>query len=259
MRNPSEEAGSAEDLPYAVESVVNASRILLMLRVSAGLQVGQVAADLSVARSTAHRLLTTLQSQGLLYQSGPRQPYTAGRALIEIGSRVVGAVDLRDRARPLLERLARETGETSHLLVLHGTEVIFVDGVEGANVIRAGTRVGARQPAHISAAGKALLAELPHEEFIRRYPDEKLTGGTSKAIKSRAKLVDEIKDSARRGYAVNRSESEPDLCAVATVVRDFGGGAIGAISLSGPSFRMDDHLDELAKTLEILTTELDAG
>jgi IclR family transcriptional regulator, acetate operon repressor len=256
MKNSSVEAGTDQELPYAVESVINASRILLMLRESTGLQVGQVAADLGVARSTAHRLLTTLQSQGLLRQSGARQPYTAGQELIEIGSRVMGAVDLRDRARPLLEQLARETGETSHLLVLHGSEVVFVDGVEGTNVIRAGTRIGARQAAHISAAGKALLAELPHEEFILRYPDETLEGGTAKAIHSRAKLVDEINRTVRRGYAINRSESEPDLCAVSTVVRDFGGTAIGAISVAGPSIRMDDHLDEIAEKLQRLAAGL---
>jgi IclR family acetate operon transcriptional repressor len=255
MRNSVAGTGG-EELPYAVESVINASRILLMLRTTAELQVGQVAADLGVARSTAHRLMTTLQSQGLLHKSGARQPYTAGRELIEIGSQVVGAIDLSDRARPLLEQLSRETGETSHLLVLHGAEVIFVDGVEGSNVIRAATRIGARHAAHVSAAGKALLAELPNEEFMRRYPEEDLHGGTSKAIKSRTKLIDELVRSARRGYAVNRTESEPDVCAVATVIRDFGGAAIGAISVSGPSFRMDAALDEIAEKLVPLAASL---
>lgn len=249
MQNTSSVADGQAPVPYAVESVISASQILLMLRTAGELQVGRVAQDLGVARSTAHRLLTTLQSQGLLQQAGPRRPYTPGPALVEIGSRVVGAVDLRERARPLLERLARETGETSHLLVLHGSEVIFVDGVEGTNVIRAGTRIGARQPAHISAAGKVLLAELPHDELLRRYADDHLIGGTSKAITSRSKLIDELTRTARRGYAVNRSESEPDLCAVAVVVRDFGGAAIGAISVSGPSSRLDGRLDEIATTL----------
>ena len=249
-------ADAGDGAPYAVESVVNAARILLMLRTTAELQVGQVAANLGVARSTAHRLLTTLQSQGLLQQAGARQPYTPGRELIEIGSQVVGADDLRDRARPLLERLARETGETSHLLVLHGAEVIFVDGVEGANVIRAAVRVGVRHAAHVAAAGKALLAELPHAEFMRRYPDEELHGGTSKAIRSRTKLIDELVRCARRGYALNRSESEPDVCAAATVIRSFTGAPIGAVSVSGPAFRMTARLDEIATTLVRAAGEL---
>jgi DNA-binding IclR family transcriptional regulator len=256
MQNAQTAEPSEAAAPYAVESVVSASQILLMLRTTSELQVGRVAQDLGVARSTAHRLLTTLQSQGLLHQAGPRQPYTAGPALVEIGSRVVGAMDLRERARPLLERLARETGETSHLLVLHGSEVIFVEGVEGTHVIRAGTRIGATQPAHISAAGKALLAELPHEDLVRRYPEEALSGGTPKALRTRSKLIDELTRTARRGYALNRAESEPDLCAVSVVVRDLGGAAIGAISVSGPASRLDGRLDEIAGLLQTLVATL---
>ncbi|MGP3533267.1 IclR family transcriptional regulator [Microbacterium sp. RD1] len=250
MQNAQGSGDSA--VPYAVESVISASQILLMLRTTNELHVGRVAQELSVARSTAHRLLTTLQSQGLLAQVGPRQPYTAGPALVEIGSRVVGAVDLKDRARPLLERLARDTGETSHLLVLHGSEVIFVDGVEGSHVIRAGTRIGASQPAHISAAGKALLAELPHDELLRRFPDDALTGGTPKALKTRSKLIDELTRTARRGYAINRSESEVDLYAVSAVVRNFEGAAIGAISVSGPASRVEGRIEEIAGLLRDL-------
>jgi IclR family transcriptional regulator, acetate operon repressor len=252
----SDSTGPDRGLPYAVESVVSASRILLMLRANTELQVGQVAEELGVARSTAHRLLTTLESQGLLRQAGARLPYRAGPGLIEIGSQVVGAVDLRERARPLLERLARETGETAHLLVLHGLEVVFVDGVEGTNVIRAATRIGARQSAHVSAAGKALLAELPHAELMQRYPGEDLVGGTAKAIQTRSKLIDELRHSVRRGYAVNRCESEPDLCAVSVVIRDFNDSAIGAVSVSGPSFRMEGHLQECAKVVRRLVGEL---
>jgi len=236
-------------LPYAVESVINAARILLMLRSSTELHVGAVAEELGVARSTAHRLLTTLQSQGLLYQPAARRAYSPGPALVELGARVVGAMDLRDQARPVLEQLTQETGETTHLLILRGEEVVFVDGVEGRHAIRAATRIGAFELAHVSAAGKVLLAELPPEELHRRYPREELEGGTDNAMRTRSALEAELAETRERGYAVNLSESEVGLCAVSVPIRDAGGMAIGAISVSGPAGRVADRVPEIAESL----------
>ncbi|MCU1415601.1 MAG: transcriptional regulator, IclR family [Microbacteriaceae bacterium] len=256
MQNNTEGATTENTTPYAVESVINAARILLMLRSTRALQVGQVADELGVARSTAHRLLTTLQSQGLLAQAAARRAYTPGPALVEIGASVVGAVSLRELAQPILERVAHDTGETAHLLVLHGTEVVFVDGVEGRHAIRAATRVGERELAHVSAGGKALLAELSEEELDRRYPDEKLSGGTDSAIGTRTQLKSELARIREDGFAVNRSESEAGLCAVSVAIHDAGGSAIGVISISGPSMRLLERVDELAGGLRARVADL---
>lgn len=237
---------------YAVESVVNAARILLMLRDTAELQVGAVAERLGVAKSTAHRLLATLVSQGLLHQEGSRRAYTAGQALIEVGAKVVGGLDLRDRTRPILERLTEITGETTHLLVLNDTEVMFVDGVESNHTIRAATRIGARESAHVSAAGKALLAELSLEELHRRYPEEQLAGGTDAALRTRAELELALEEVRTLGYAVNRSESESDLTAVSMVLRDGAGVAVGAVSVSGPAGRVAHRIPSIASSIRDL-------
>ena len=249
MKN-SDGSTSSTTLPYAVESVINAARILLMLRSASELHVGAVAEELGVARSTAHRLLTTLQSQGLLFQPGARRAYAPGPALVELGARVVGAMDLREQARPVLEQLTQETGETTHLLILRGDEVVFVDGVEGRHAIRAATRVGAFELAHVSAAGKVLLAELSPEELHRRYPDEKLHGGTDGALATRSALEAELSRTREQGYAVNHSESEVGLCAVSAPIRDVSGTAIGAVSVSGPAGRVADHVAEIARSLQ---------
>lgn len=249
MQNSAVEAPTDDATPYAVESVINAAQILLMLRKSRELQVGQVADDLGVARSTAHRLLRTLQSQNLLFQAATRRPYTAGPALVEIAASVVGAVSLKDRARPRLEQLVQEVGETIHLLVMRDTEVIFIDGVEGRHAIRAATRIGERELAHVSAAGKMLLSELPEEEIDRRYPDEVLTGGTDSALHTKVALKTELVKVRERGYALNLSESEAGLCAIAVAVRDQSDRVIGAISVSGPSMRLVDRVDKVATQL----------
>jgi Transcriptional regulator len=223
---------------YPIESVENAARVLLMLRRKSILRVAEVAAELGIARSSAHRMLTTLQAHGLLRQDPASRGYRAGARLVEIGIAVIGATDLRAEARPILEELAKETSETVHLIVLEDTQILFVDGAEGSHVIRAALRTGDRGPAHAAAAGKVLLAALPQAEFRARYPTSRLRGGTDRAIIARRDLEAELERVREAGYATNVGESEAGLHAVSAPVVDTTGAARAAISLSGPSSRL---------------------
>lgn len=227
---------------YPIESVENAARVLLMLRGKRVLRVAEVAVDLGIARSSAHRMLTTLQSQGLLRQDPATRGYAAGPQLVQIGVAVIGATDLRVEARPTLERLSHDIGETVHLVVLDGTSIVFLDGVEGPHAIRAAARTGDRAPAHPSAAGKVLLAGLGLEELRERYPSGRLVGGTSEAVGTR-KALEEVLDAVRtRGYATNIGESEVGLHAIAAPVRSSAGTVRAAVSVSGPSARLTEEL-----------------
>ncbi|MFD5650125.1 IclR family transcriptional regulator [Streptomyces sp. NPDC127039] len=243
---------------YPVESIDNAARILLMLVDRPSLRVTDVSAELGVARSTAHRMLTTLQARDLLRQDAQTKGYGAGPALARLGIAVMGAVSLRDEARLLLEKLVEDTSETAHLLVLEGTETVFVEGVESQQVIRAGLRTGQRGPAHASAAGKALLAELSREELRRRYPGARLRGGTERAVGTRRALEAELDKVRETGYATNTEESERDLCAVAAPVRNRQGVACGALSVSGPARRTEAKLTVLGAAVVAAATELGA-
>lgn len=244
---------------YPIESVENAARVLLMLRERSLLRVAEVAAELGIARSSAHRMLTTLQGQGLLRQDAATRGYTAGPQLIEIGVAVMGAGDLRAEFRPTLERLVHDVGETAHLIVLDGSSIVFLDGIEGRFAIRAADRTGDRAPAHASAAGKALLAALPLDQLRERYPTGRLKGGTGQAVTSRRSLEQELEDVRTRGYALNLGESELGLHAVAVAVRDPAGKARAAISISGPAARLtEERLTEYAQML-VAATERASG
>jgi IclR family transcriptional regulator, acetate operon repressor len=238
---------------YPIESVENAARVLLMLRDQRILRVAEVAADLGVARSSAHRMLTTLQAQGLLRQDEATRGYRVGPRLVELGIAVIGATDLKAEARPVLEELSKATGETVHLIVLEGTQIVFVDGVEGSHAIRAALRNGDRAPAHAGAAGKALLAELTLPELRSRYPGARLRGGTSRAITTRRDLEAGLAQVRERGYATNFGESEDGLHAISAAVRDRAGTPRAAITIAGPSERLS------AADLERLSVVLLAG
>lgn len=235
---------------YVIESVENAAKTLLMLRDRPSIRAIDVAAELGTARSTAHRMVQTLAHVGLLRQNESDKSYSAGYALVELGMTVIGAADLRTEIMPLLTDLASATGETTHFLVRERDEVLFVAGVEGPHVIRAVSRVGTRLPAHVTSAGKCLLAALPRDELLALYPrDADWSSGTDAAIGSRSALVDELAEVARLGWAVNRSESEPGLLAVSVSVRDARGAPLGAVSVSGPADRLDPRIPQTVDAL----------
>lgn len=244
---------------YPIESVENAARVLLMLRSQTLLKVAEVAAELGIARSSAHRMLTTLQSQGLLRQDPTTRGYAAGPQLVQIGVAVIGAVDLRSSARATIERLNQVIGETVHLIVLDGSTIVFVDGIEGRHAIRAAERTGDRAPAHASAAGKVLLAALTREQLRERYTAGRLHGGTSESVTSRRALEDELEVVRQRGYALNLGESELGLHAIAVPVRDSAGVVRAAISISGPAGRLTEtFLTEKAPMVLEAAQELSA-
>ncbi|MTD59134.1 IclR family transcriptional regulator [Amycolatopsis pithecellobii] len=246
---------------YPIESVENAARVLLMLRSQRVLRVAEVAAELGIARSSAHRMLTTLQSQGLLRQEPATRGYGPGPQLIQIGVAVIGATDLRAEARPTLERLCQDIGETVHLISLDGATIVFLDGVEGRFAIRAALRAGDRAPAHASAAGKVLLASLSRDQLRERYPGSRIQGGTNKAISTRRMLENELETVREQGYALNLGESEAGLHAIAAPVRDATGNVRAAISISGPSERLTEekltgHVRTLLDAVDQLSTVL---
>lgn len=244
---------------YPIESVENAARVLLMLREKRVIRVAEVAAELGIARSSAHRMLTTLQSQGLLRQDPATRGYGAGAQLVQIGVAVIGATDLKADARATLERLSRQSGETVHLIALEGVETVFLDGVEGRYAIRAAERTGDRSPAHASAAGKVLLASLSREQLRQLYPGSRIQGGTDQAVTSRRELEAQLEAIRVAGFGLNLGESEPGLHAVSAPIRDGAGSARAALSISGPSVRLDrQRLEEFSGTLRDAADSLGA-
>lgn len=145
---------------YPIESVDNALTVLQMLQAGGTVKVGDVAVHLGIARSTAHRLLATMQSHGFVMTNEPGQAYVAGHQLLRLGATAVARLPVRRIAHgPLLE-LARSTGETCELGILDGSSVLRVDVVEGTHRLRVVDRVGTRSAALSSAAGMAILATL---------------------------------------------------------------------------------------------------
>jgi DNA-binding IclR family transcriptional regulator len=223
---------------YPIESVDNALKLLLMLRDRPAISVSEVSEDLSVAPSTAHRLLAMLVHRGFVRQDPATKAYAAGPVLAEISFAALRDSDIRPKARPFIEELGREVGETVHLVMLNGTQVLFTDCVEGTRALRAGSRVGTRLPAHCTAGGKVLLAELPDDQIRELYRDAELEQLTPRSVATVTGLLSQLDETRRHGYALNDGESEEELRAVAVAIRDPAGRVRAAITLSAPGYRL---------------------
>jgi DNA-binding IclR family transcriptional regulator len=239
---------------YPLKAVENALVALKFLRERGAVRVIDVADHLGVARSTAHRVLAMLVFHDFAIQDA-RRVYRPGPALSPLGDAAVAPPDLVTAAHPHLRALARQVGETVHLMVLQGNGARFVDGVEGAQTLRVGSRIGMLLPAHTTSGGKALLAELPEEELRALYPRGVSTGAS--AVGDLAALRRELNGVRRRGYALNSEESEPGVRAVGACVRDGAGRAIAAAAVAVPSARWPSRrLPELAAPLTASTTRI---
>lgn len=195
-----------------------------------------------MGRSTAHRMLAILRNYHFVVQDPGTKEYIAGPALLELGLSTVGGV--RERARPILERVSRETGETSHLMTLRGAWTIFLDGVESDRPIRAVNRTGSTLPAHCTSGGKALLAQLSGDELRRLFPDSRLRSLTPKSVTELDALERDLALVRKRGYATNYGESEDDLVAVGVAVTDAQGAAREALVVSAPLARCSEDWAE---------------
>jgi IclR family transcriptional regulator, acetate operon repressor len=233
--NPS---GDGAAPTYPISSVDNALRLLQLFRERQSVRLTDACAYLDVAHSTAHRLLAMLVHHGFAVQDPTTRAYRPGPTLVEIGLAVVQKMDIRQQARPILEKLAAEFEETVHLTVLEGPQVRFMDAVESERTLRVVARTGNVLPAHCTSAGKALLAELSPARLRELYPQGRLTTQTSSSLANLRALDVALDDVREQGYATNYEESEEGVGSVAIALHDTTGRAVAAIAVAVPVSRL---------------------
>jgi IclR family acetate operon transcriptional repressor len=242
---------------YPVESVDNAMELLSMFLTHDRVRVRDVAEALDVAGGTAHRLLATLQYRGYVAQDPVTKMYAPGPMLLGVGLRAAQSSDLRTLAVPHMERLNKELDETIQLATLHRTEVFFVAAVESSKALKVSSRAGTRHPAHCTSVGKAMLADLPRDRILQLYPSAKLPPVTSRSIRSRSKLIAELKATHERGYAINIGELEDGIASVACAVRHSDGRVVAAVGAGGPVSRITpERLDDVASVVAETATRI---
>lgn len=231
---------SAERRVEVIGAVANALELLKLFTDGPTIQVGTASKRLALSRSTIHRLLNTLGAYGFVVHDAAARVYRPGPVLAGIGLVAVQSSKLRDVGQASVAQLAAQTGETAHLSVLRGAAIVCIDSVESVQSVRTGSRMGWTLPAHATAAGRALLAELSDAEVEAVFPSETIAKTGQAPAMRRIDLLAELELVRARRYATNFGESEPDVSAVGVVLRDRRDRARAALSVTAPRTRGDE-------------------
>lgn len=245
---------------YRVQVLDRAFAILDVLASrKAGMALAEVSRQASLSKSTALRLLSVLEAHHYVERGGTGDNYFLGSKLIELGLSAISRLDLLQRARPLLDRLVHESGETAHLGVLRDGMVLSLANVESPRTLRTPATVGGRSPAHCTSIGKVILAFRPPAEVAELVAVRGLKSYTDLTITTLVDFQAELERVRENGYGMDNEEFERGLRCVGAPIRDYSTAVIAAISVTGPAIRMtDERMPVLIDLVVMVAAELSA-
>ena len=224
------------------QTITRAVRALkLIAQQPNGLRLTDLAEGLALAQPTAHRLLQTLMSEGMLVRDGRTRRYTLGPLVFELGLASTHQFNLRNICMPILESLAERTGDTSFLFLRSGNDAVCLSRVQGNYPIQTPmVQIGSRQPLGVNAGGLALLSCLSDAEVTRTLdaiaPRLDVYGGLdSEELRAHCARAQE------QGFAWITSKAAPGISALGLPVRSSAGTAIAAITVATTAERMNDQ------------------
>jgi IclR family KDG regulon transcriptional repressor len=200
--------------------------------------LSELARRIGSHKSSAFRLLATLEAHGFVEKIPVGHGYRLGWKLAELTGRLLARYELRELAAPQMEQLAEKTGEIVHLSILDGSEIVYLEKKGRSQPLTVSTPIGGRSPAHASAMGKALLAGLDEVELERTLAGSRLQRFTPTTITDRRRLIRELAAIRSQGYALDNEETFPGIRCVAAPLRDRVGRVVAALSVTAPAQRM---------------------
>lgn len=202
-----------------------------------GVTLAECTSVLGFSKATAQRMLLTLARRNLLHFDEELGVYSLGMLTARLGAEYLGRIDYRRVALPTLRSLVAETGETAHLGILSGTDVVYIELVDSPQPVRLFSKVGDSIPAHATAIGKAIYAHLPEDQLAAHLP-ETLSGRTPHTITDFAELRADLQRCRSRGYAIDNAENREGIRGFAAPIFDHTGTVCAALSVAGPTSRV---------------------
>jgi len=232
-------------------------RAFSILRVVAqhpdGVGVSDVAAELGLAKSTISRLLTAMNSWEIVERTAENRFRIGSEPVRWVGQQPFTAT-LPALARPVLQKIADETGEAAAICILKGFQVFYVDHVQSYQDIQVRDWTGEQLPLHVSSAGKVLLAYSP-VEFVEAFLRRPLLPFTDQSIVDPEALRAELIAVRAQGYALTDEEYSQGIIGLAVPVFNRQGEVVAAINVYGPKFRLKSPATQ-AQIIEKLSVEV---
>jgi IclR family KDG regulon transcriptional repressor len=203
-----------------------------------GYRLADLAREVALPKATVYRILTTLEGRGYLDRAADGN-YRLAKKLFEM-QRAVSVEQILNRvAQPVMERLVASCKETVNLGILDAGEIVVINTVESPQAVRMSSKIGNRRHLHSTALGKVFLAGLPEKEFLRLIRMKGLPKLTPETLTVKADVVAEIAKVRKQGYAMDNQENEMEGRCIGAPIFGPDGRVVGALSISGPVFRMD--------------------
>lgn len=224
--------------------------------------ISELAREVGLTRSTAHRYVSTLATLGYLEQDPVSRKYRLGPRVLDLGFSAINSMELREIAAPHLQRLSDETSYTVNMAILDGSDVVYVErcrsSQQGQRGIDLNLHIGSRLPAYCTSMGKVLLAGLADDELDLLLDGIELAQRGPNTLTTRQSLVQELKRVREAGLAVNNEELAFGLRSIAAPVRGQAGNVAAAINLAVHRswVSMEDLVRSLSPTLKQTAAEI---
>ncbi|WP_078593829.1 IclR family transcriptional regulator [Evansella clarkii] len=224
-----------------VQSVDRAMIILDCLKESPkGLGVTDLSKKLGVAKSTVHRLLSTLEKHRYVKKVNNEGIYQLGLKFLEMNHAVMENMNIVELAHPILDELTKTVAEITHLVMLENFELVYIDKVESTSTIRIYSQTGRRAPMHCTGVGKAMAAYFPEKKLERFFSHTDWKAFTPYTITKEEDFRAELDRIREKGYSLDDEEHEEGIRCVAAPVFNHQGEVQYAISATGPTNRMNN-------------------
>lgn len=230
---------SADKTPYGTAMLKAISILEYLSSQQCPQGMSEIARNTGMNKTTVFKLLTTLSMVSFVEKDPKTNHYKLGLGLVKLAHSALNQVDIVGLARPYLELLNRECGETVHLSALNDHQVVYIDKLESQQAIRMYSRTGRTAPLHCTGLGKAMLSDLSEAELDEYLSRATLTRYTEYTLTAPDRLREEVHRIRERGYATDNQEHELEVKCIALPLR-FSDDGRYAISISAPSYRMTD-------------------
>jgi IclR family transcriptional regulator, KDG regulon repressor len=212
--------------------------------------------------SDVHRILASLASYGFVEQNPTNKTYRLGMSLMKLGLTVFQRNELREAARPLLQRLSETMDATAHMAMFDPREldIFLVEQIDRTTDLRFKPKFGGPASPHSTALGKAIMANIDRSTAMQLLDKTGMPRATLHTITRMAELEPELTRINRQGYAVDLEESVEGACCIGAPVRDWTGAAVAAISVSMAATRFYEQQEsQLASAVKTAAAELSAA
>lgn len=238
-----------------VETLIRFFKIIDLLENSSELRLKDIADKLSLDKSTAHRFLKTLLKYNYIKINPANKKYSLGLKFLNIATKIIDSIDVRNVAHSYLIELEEYTNETIHLTTFDGKRVVYIDKIESRKPIRMYSRIGNVAPINCTAAGKVILA-FQKDDVINRVIDElDFIPLTNNTITNKEEFLKNLEEVREKGFAIDNSEHEENICCIAAPIRDYSRVVKHAVSISAIKTRM--NLSKLVSYKNILIQKAD--